>query len=105
MKKILFMPLVCVSMLTVGQTITVRDNSTREPIPNVSIKDKNNSAVTTDNRGKADITSLDRSDSLIVSHLSYGSLKIKSSGNVEVNLSAKAIMLDELVFSANRTAE
>lgn len=106
MKKLLFMSMACISMLSMAQTITVRDNSMREPVENVSIKDKNNVVVVTDVRGKADITSLDKSDSLIISHLSYNTKKAILSGDTkEINIVSKIIVLDEIIFSANRTKE
>ena len=60
MKKLLFVPLACISMLSTAQTITIRDNSTREPLENVVIKDKNNIAVTTNAKGKANLSGLDK---------------------------------------------
>ena len=41
-----------------AQTITVRDRSSREPLQDVVIQDKNNTQVKTDIRGKANISSL-----------------------------------------------
>jgi hemoglobin/transferrin/lactoferrin receptor protein len=105
MKKILFMPLACISMLATAQTITVRDNSTREPVENVIIKDKNNKTVSTDNKGKADLAELDKSDSLWVWHTSFNMKKIMPSDNMEIGINSKAIILDEIVYSANRTKE
>lgn len=100
------MPLVCASSMAMAQTITIRDNSSREPIENVSIKDKNNATVVTDATGKADLTTLDKSDSLTVSRLGYFSKKaMAGSDALNVNLTSKIIVLDEIVFSANRTKE
>lgn len=100
------MPLACISMLSKAQTITVRDNSTREAVENVSIKDKNNVVVITDIRGKADITSLNKTDSLTIMHLSYNSKKILLGDNAkEISIISKIIMLDEIIFSANKTKE
>ncbi len=100
------MPLACICAMAPAQTITVRDNSTREAIENVSIKDKNNLSVLTDASGKADLTSLDKSDSLTVSQLGYFSKKIVGGpGTFNISLTSKIIMLDEVVFSANRTKE
>lgn len=100
------MPLACLSMLSMAQTITIRDNSTREGIENVSIKDKNNIVVVTDINGKADLTSLDKSDSLTISHLGYFPNKAMAGNDaLSVNMTSKIIALDEVVFSANRTKE
>jgi len=107
MKKILLMPLVCISMLSMAQTITVRDNSIREPIEGVVIKDKDNKFVQTNNKGKANISELNTADSLSVSHVSFHGKKILVSGNndLTIALSSKIIMLDEVIFAANKVAE
>lgn len=99
------MSLACVSITALAQNITVRDKSTREPIPNVIIKDKNNVTTVSDIKGNADLSNLDKSDSLIVYHFSYFSRKISVIGDMEVNLTAKLIQLDEFIFAANRNKE
>ena len=42
MKKFLLLPLAWLSHAALAQTITIRDISTREPLANTIIKDKNN---------------------------------------------------------------
>lgn len=89
-----------------AQTITVRDNSTREPIKDVIIKDKNNKSVNTNNKGEATISELDKSDSLEILNIGYHSKKVLAAGeDISVNLSTRLVMLDEIVFAANRTRE
>ncbi|MBL7912095.1 MAG: TonB-dependent receptor [Bacteroidia bacterium] len=106
MKKFLVLPLAWLSFNAVGQSITVRDNSTREPIVNAIIKDKNNVSVITDTKGKANIASLDRSDSLWLYSTSYSAKKIMAGNDdMEVGLTVKLFQLDEFVFSANRIKE
>jgi hemoglobin/transferrin/lactoferrin receptor protein len=106
MKRILFVPLACFVMHASGQTITVRDNSTREPIEFVIIKDKNQKTATTNIKGRASLNDLDKSDSLWVWHFSYGMKKIMAGNDpMEISLISKAIVLDEIIFSANRTQE
>lgn len=101
------MPLVCISMLSMAQTITVRDNSIREPIEGALIKDKNNKTIQTNSKGKADLSALNTEDSLLVTHVSYHGKKIlvTEKNNLAVSLSSKVIMLDEIIFSANKVAE
>lgn len=94
------------SFNALGQNITIRDNSTREPIYNVSIKDKNNNIAITDIKGVANISALDKTDSLWLYNTAYSIKKIMFSGeNMSVDLSAKLFQLDEIIFSANRKEE
>jgi hemoglobin/transferrin/lactoferrin receptor protein len=89
-----------------GQTITVRDQSSRELLENVIIQDKNNNQVKTNPKGKADASSLLKNDSAFVFQHGYATKKIfLSSSDVSVNLHAKSVFLDEIVFSANRKEE
>lgn len=92
---------------SLAQTITVRDRSSREPLQDVVIQDKNNTQVKTDIRGKADASSLQKEDSIFVYQFGYSTKKIllKDGVDVSVDLSAKSVNLDEIVLSANRTAE
>jgi len=106
MRKLYLLALVCISLYTKAQKITVRDNSSREPIKDVIIKDKNNKTVSTDILGKATISELDKSDSLSVYNIGYFTKKILAGEqDLNLNLSAKLVLLDEIVFSANRTRE
>ena len=96
-----------ISFLSQAQTITVRDQTTREPLENVVIQDKNNILVKTNIKGKADVTSLIKGDSAFVFQFGYATKKVMLSKDIdmEVDLSAKSVNLDEIVFSANRKAE
>ncbi len=106
MKKKLCLLLAWLSFNALGQNITIRDNSTREPIYNVSIKDKNNNIAITDIKGVANISALDKTDSLWLYNTAYSIKKIMFSGeNMSVDLSAKLFQLDEIIFSANRKEE
>lgn len=104
MKKALFMLLVCIVASTRAQQIIVRDITTREPIKDVIIKDKNSKTVSTNSQGFATISELDSSDSLWIYNAGYNAKKI-AYGESSVFLTAKFVMLDEIVFSANRTRE
>lgn len=106
MKRYVFIPLLFVFIKGVGQTITIRDNATRDAIPNVVIKDKNNKTAVTDHAGKATLNELDQSDSLLVLNVSYYLKKIIApADNQTIYLNAKQVQLDEIVFSANRREE
>lgn len=108
MQKSHFLLLFCaLSVTSFAQTITIRDRSSREPLQDVVIQDKNNTQVKTDIRGKADASSLQKEDSVFVYQFGYSTKKIllKDGVDVSVDLSAKSVNLDEIVLSANRTAE
>lgn len=91
-----------------AQTITVRDNSTREGIPEVIITDKNNKTVTTGSKGKADISELDKSGDIALFHPSFSTYVLteeEKTGASDIHLTAKLVMLDEVVLSVNRFKE
>lgn len=95
------------SIVSFAQTITVRDRSSREPLQDVVIQDKNNTQVKTDIRGKANVSVLVKGDSVFVYQFGYATKKIliTEGTDLAVDLSAKSVNLDEIVLSANRTAE
>jgi hemoglobin/transferrin/lactoferrin receptor protein len=107
MKKILFFYgfIACLTMKS--QIITIRDNSTREPIENAIIVDKNNKSVISNSQGKADLSSLDKTDVLSLKHAAFMSLQFKDtlSGKMVLNLIAKVVILDEVVLAANKVSE
>ncbi|HRH11486.1 MAG TPA: TonB-dependent receptor [Bacteroidia bacterium] len=108
MKKILFFALLIISFLFKAQEITVRDRSTYEPLVGVVLKDINNNSVLTNVKGKADISTLNIDDSITVYLFGYNERKVKlraESMSNPIELSAKAVVLNEIVFSANRTSE
>jgi len=96
------------SGLTFAQSIVVRDAASREPLENVIIQDKTNKQAKTNIRGIADISSLLKGDSAFVFQLGYTATKIwigLDVKDISIDLSAKSVNLDEIVFSANRKAE
>jgi hemoglobin/transferrin/lactoferrin receptor protein len=104
------LPILCIffEVSTYSQTLTVRDESTRELLENVVIQDKNNIQVKTSIKGKADISKLLKGDSVFVFQYGYATKKIWLGAEVVdllINLSSKSVNLDEIVFSANRKAE
>ncbi|MES2565943.1 MAG: TonB-dependent receptor [Bacteroidota bacterium] len=96
-----------VSTVSLAQTLTVRDNSTRETLQDVVIQDKNKVQVKTDVKGKANLSSLLKGDSAFVYYFGYATQKIMltEGADISVNLKARHVNLDEIVFSANRKAE
>jgi hemoglobin/transferrin/lactoferrin receptor protein len=96
------------SGLTFAQNIVVRDAASREPLENAIIQDKTNKQAKTNIRGIAVISSLLKGDSAFVFQLGYTTTKIWIGFDVKdisIDLSAKSVNLDEIVFSANRKAE
>ena len=66
MKRILLGIMIFCSLSVFSQKLIVRDHTTRDPIYNAIIKDKNNKTVATNENGVALIQDLDSSDSLTV---------------------------------------
>ncbi|MCD6018158.1 MAG: hypothetical protein K0S53_1279 [Bacteroidetes bacterium] len=94
------------SIASLAQTITVRDRSSREPLENVVIQDKNNVQVKTNIKGKADCSGLLKEDSAFVFQFGYAAKKVFLSGtDISIDLSARSVVLDEIIFSANRKEE
>jgi hemoglobin/transferrin/lactoferrin receptor protein len=91
-----------------AQTITIIDNSTRESISDVIVFDKNNVQVKTNIKGKADITNLNKADTLSIYQFGYGIKKILYDNSIidqTISLSARSILLNEVILSANRKSE
>lgn len=109
MKKILFSFMLLACTLAKTQVLTLSDNSSRDKISNAVITDKNNKTITTDEYGKADIGSLDKSGDISLRHPSFSTYTLteteKNADAVEIRLLAKAVILDEIVLSANRYKE
>jgi len=106
-KHHLFILLTGLSLTSLSQTITVRDKSSREPLQDVVIQDKNNLQIKTDARGRANISTLIKGDSVFVYQFGYATKKVylAEGADVSIDLVAKSFDLDEIVLSANRKAE
>lgn len=109
MKKFIFSWCVLCIVSLHAQTITVSDHSSREPISNVVIYDKNNVTVITDSRGKADLSTLDKNSQITLSHSAYQTYVLsdeeKQGQIINIRLIQKSVVLDEVILSANRFAE
>lgn len=106
MKKYnLFIAFITLSFTGFSQTITIRDNSTREPLEKALIQDKNNNQVFTDAKGKANLSSLNKEDSIIIFSFGYTLKKVKVTTETTIDLISKSVNLDEIVLSANRKSE
>lgn len=91
------------------QTITVSDLSNREAVSGALIYDRQNHSVLTDEKGQADLSTLDKSGEIVISHSAYHlyvlSMEEKQSNLLEIRLSQKSVVLNEVVLSANRYSE
>ncbi len=93
-----------------AQKITLQDRSNLQPVSGCLIYNQNRTTSTTsDNNGKADISSFSKSDSLFFKHISFQTVRttkqeLANSGNI-LYLSNAVINLDEIVFSANKVEE
>lgn len=98
-----------------AQTLTVIDNVTMEPVTGASVFAKMPQpniriwGTTTNENGQADITQIAGEDSLYVRHPSYGTqgflmTDVKKT-NYRLRLSQREVLLDEVVFSANKSEE
>ena len=101
----LFIALTALSITGFSQTITIRDISTREPLEKAVIQDKNNKQVFTDAKGNADISALNKGDSILIFSFGYSSKKSFVTTDATIYLSSKSVNLDEIVLSANRKSE
>ena len=104
-KNKLLIAFLAFSFLGFSQTITIRDNSTREPLEKALIQDKNNNQVFTDAKGKANLSSLNKEDSIIIFSFGYTLKKVKVTTETTIDLISKSVNLDEIVLSANRKSE
>lgn len=98
-----------------AQQITVVDNVTMNPVAGASVFAKMPTPTTrqwgtvTDENGKADITTIASEDSLYVRHPSYGTQGFLMADVKEwkynIRLAQREILMNEVVFSANKTEE
>ncbi len=109
MKKTIFSWFVLCLGFAHAQTITVSDLSSREPISGVVIYDKHNQLVMTDASGRANLSALDKTSMITLSHSAYQTYVLseeeKQSQNITISLLQKSVVLDEVILSANRFAE
>lgn len=93
-----------------AQKVTVLNRSNLQPISGCLIYNQaKTTSTTSDNNGKADISSFSKTDSLIFKHISFQTVattkqELSSNGNF-VYLSNAVINLEEIVFSANKVEE
>lgn len=105
MKNQIFIAALFVCGLVNAQIITVRDNSTRELITGVLLSDQANKTVLTDSKGAASVSELDKTGFITVYHPSYSTFTLNVTGDAEISLTSKSVVLDEIVFSASRMEE
>lgn len=107
--------LFCIATTIDAQTLTVVDNVTMEPVTGASVFAKmpapniRSWGTATNENGQADITPIAGEDSLYVRHPSYGTqgflMQDVKNMNYNLQLSHREVLLDEVVFSANKLPE
>ncbi|HET6245495.1 MAG: TonB-dependent receptor [Bacteroidetes bacterium] len=102
---ILFLP-----FILNAQTIKVMDITSLQALPYVNIySDFSGISTTTDNKGKADISSFKNADSICFKMVGYNpfisSYNQLEKNNFKVHMTEKQIMIDEFVISAHRWEE
>ncbi len=110
MKKLISATLTIACLYSNAQTlIKVLDKSNNDEVSNALIVDNNNKQVFTNNLGIADVSGLTPNDILTIKHPSYNTYTFQvtpSENNPKiVFISSKLIVLDEVVFSANKSQE
>ncbi len=94
---------------TLGQQVRVLDKSDLQPIGGVVIANRTKTlAVTTDERGLADLTAFSQGDSIYITHLAFQPVVLLKSAlpaSKVIYLTDHIIKLDEFVISGNRTEE
>ena len=92
-----------------AQDIKVLSESTKEPVPNVALFNKQkNLATLTDEEGKANISIFGDSDSIFFQHPSFNQVVYLKKDLVNINvvyLTKRVILIDEFVISATKSRE
>lgn len=104
---IIFMGLTLISLTGTGQTITVREKTTRQPLELVSVYTTDmQSSTLTDAKGKADISGLLNGDSIHFRMIGYQTaaftVKELEAMKYTVYLEQAQLSLDEVVVAASR---
>jgi len=94
---------------TIAQTQihgTISDKHTGEALPYVSVYNVNKKVgTTTDFLGQFKIDAHENVDSITISYIGYGKVTVLARSNMQIQLSAVSMSLDEVVVSANREQE
>lgn len=98
------------SIVAIGQKVTVYDRSDLQPVSQVTVTDNMKKIlVVTDQSGTADLSAFSSSDSIRFTHVAYQKLATTMNAlrnqNFKVYLTENIIRLDEFVISANKVEE
>ena len=110
MKRIFTLLFIFYNIATFGQKIKVIDDETSFPISEVAIYNKTlTNSIITDEKGLADISSFNKNDLLLISHVSYATINIKVADLKKqkfiIKLIKKTSQLDEVVLSVFKKQE
>ena len=108
--KILITIIFLYNISLLPQVVTVKDNSTRNPLELVSIYNSDpNRSILTNSSGKADISRLDKSKKIIFRIIGYEKLELNydeiERNEFEIFMKATTISLDNVVVTTNRWEE
>ena len=107
MKRYLTFIFFILSISVVSQTITIKDQSTQEPLEYVVLlSTKHNVYTTTNAQGKANLSEFDKDSSIEISYLGYKTLivtldYIETQKNI-IYLTPSVLNMDEVIISATR---
>ncbi|NTW31882.1 MAG: TonB-dependent receptor [Bacteroidetes bacterium] len=113
MKKIIIFQLIfflSIPLSIFSQIIKIIDKSDLQPVSNASITNKSKTFIAyTDNKGKLDVSTFPKSDSLYITHIAfqneaYSFSELEKSAFV-IKLVDNAVKLDEVVLSANKVQQ
>ncbi|MEP6793770.1 MAG: hypothetical protein ABJB16_05545, partial [Saprospiraceae bacterium] len=91
-----------------AQTVMVLDKTTLQPLPRVSFSSFSSTTVLTDDKGKADISSLQHAPSITITYPGYQSLTYSFDDlmqHPEVLMTESSHTFDEIVVASNRFEE
>jgi hemoglobin/transferrin/lactoferrin receptor protein len=103
--KYIFFLFILLIKTGISQIITIRDNSTYDPIKNIQIRDKKGIQIISNEFGKSDLSKLNIGDSILMIHPDYFTWKGIITNQTEIFLMPRSINLNEIVLSASRTKD
>ncbi len=103
--------LLCLSLTSKAQIISVLDKSSLRPLPGIHVSGLSGKFhTTTDSKGNADISSADSEETLLMRGLGFEDYsiivhEIRFKNQKRILLTEKSLLLDEIVISASRFEE
>lgn len=109
MKFITFISAFMLCIVAMGQNVKIVDQTDMSPLGGAAVSSVMSKLIfIADEKGNIDLTSLPNNDTIVVTHMSYQSVRIAvSTAKKEKNifLTRKLIMMSEMIISANKFEE